>query len=103
MLGRYELRYLRTSLLWGYLRVPVAPGQEAFLATPGKALLDLIYLEPGADSQAYLEELRLQNLETLDAVVPLRQAADFGKPKLRRAVEILLRLAASDSRQWVTL
>ena len=35
-------------------------------ATPEKALLDLVHLTPGADSPAYLRELRLQNLERLD-------------------------------------
>ena len=38
---------------------------------PEKALLDLIYLpRRGSDDPAYLSELRLQNLDRLDAVVP---------------------------------
>ena len=41
----------------------VSPGQRASIATPEKALLDLVYLHPGGDNPAYLRELRLQNLE----------------------------------------
>jgi len=40
--------------------------QSAFVATPEKALLDLIYLQPDSDSLEYLEGLRLQNLDRLN-------------------------------------
>ena len=42
------------------------PGQRAFVARPEKALLDLVYLQPGGDAPAYLRELRLQNLDRID-------------------------------------
>jgi hypothetical protein len=41
-------------------------GQKAFVATPEKALLDLVHLQPGGDAPDYLRELRLQNLDRLD-------------------------------------
>ena len=36
------------------------------MVTPEKALLDLIYLTSGADSEGYIRALRLQNLDQLD-------------------------------------
>ena len=40
--------------------------QQAFVATPEKALLDLVYLAPEGDTPTYLQELRLQNMAQLD-------------------------------------
>jgi hypothetical protein len=102
-LGRHEIRHLRPGLIWGYRRLEVAPGQEALVATPEKALLDLLYLEPGGDSLTYLRELRLQNLESLDLGALDRAAAGFGKPKLRRAAERVRAMAEAEGREWVTL
>ena len=48
------------ELFFGYDRLEVSPGQQAFVAWPEKALLDLVYLQPGGDSPGYLQELRLQ-------------------------------------------
>ena len=63
-LGTFEFRHLKTELLFGY-RMTELGEQSALIATPEKALLDLIYLQPGGDSPAYLKELRLQNTENL--------------------------------------
>lgn len=92
-LGSYDFRHIKTSLFYGYRSIEVAPTQRAFVATPEKALLDLIYLQPGADSPAYLQELRLQNVEQLDwvAVEQLAQASE--SPKLLRAATQLQTLA----------
>jgi hypothetical protein len=81
-LGRYDFRHIRRDLLTGYRRTELPDGQEAFLATPEKALLDLIYLTPEADSPEYLQELRLQHLDRLDLGELRRQAEGMGKPKL---------------------
>jgi hypothetical protein len=61
-LGIFEFRHIQTGWLHGYRQVDLGGGQKAFLATPEKALLDWIYLHPGADSPPYLSELRLQHL-----------------------------------------
>jgi hypothetical protein len=53
----------------------------AFLATPEKALLDLVYLEPDDDSPTYLAELRLQNMDGLD-LTELRRAGLRGEKSL---------------------
>lgn len=63
--GEFTYRHLRQGLFWGYEKADTAAG-EFFVASPEKALLDLFYLDGVKISEAYLEELRLQNLETLD-------------------------------------
>lgn len=74
-LGAYEYRHVKVELFFGYRLDEVCPGQRAFIAAPEKALLDLVHLHPGGDDPAYLQELRLQNLERLD-VQALQRLAD---------------------------
>jgi hypothetical protein len=60
------------------------------VATPAKALADLVHLVPGADSSAYLSELRLTNLHKLGPA-ELLDPSVADQPKIRRAFR---RLAA---------
>jgi predicted transcriptional regulator of viral defense system len=94
--GAFQFNHLAGALLFGYSRVEVAARQFAFVASPEKALLDLVHLTPGADSAEYLRELRLQNpaaisLSTLDAL-----ARRSGKPKLVRAARLVRPLLAAE-------
>jgi len=89
-LGSFLFRHLRRMYLGGYQLLEMGDGQQALVALPEKALLDLIYLTPEGDSAEYIQSLRLQNLENLN-VRSLREAAKvFDKPKLSRAVEVLI-------------
>ena len=98
-LGTYTFRHVRKPLFGGFLSVTVAPGQSAFMATPEKALLDLIYLTPGGDLKAYIDELRLQN-ETALSTQSLTDAARlFDSPKIDRAVAVILAWMASEKEQ----
>ena len=74
-------------MFYGYRQLELSSGQQAFIACPEKALLDLIYLQPGGDSPAYLESLRLQNLEQFDLDKLHLYAEESGKPKLLRGVD----------------
>lgn len=96
-LGRYRFRHIKGDLLWGYRLAEVSEGQKAFLATREKALLDLIYLQPGGDSPGYLGALRLQNLDRLDLDALQRQADLTGSPKLRRAGAMVAALAQAET------
>lgn len=58
-LGRYVFRHVRRSLFFGYDETEISAGRPALLAMPEKALLDLLYLTPGAGDPDYLRELRL--------------------------------------------
>jgi hypothetical protein len=64
--------------------VELSQGQQAFVATPEKALLDLSHLTPHSDSPNYLSQLRLQNMERLDLTRLSEFAERAGKPKWRR-------------------
>lgn len=101
--GIFEFYHLKSDLLRGYRQVEAAEGQRAFIASPEKSLLDLIYLHPGADSPMYLRELRLQNLEQLN-LEELHQLADLaGKPKLQRAASFIAELAAVEASEYEML
>ena len=84
-LGSYLYRHIQIKLLHGYRLIEVGGGQSAFIATPEKALLDLIYLQPGGDASEYLRELRLQNLDRLNLAELDRSAERIGSAKLHRA------------------
>jgi len=94
-LGSYDFRHIKTELLFSY-QLTALGGQNAFVATPEKALLDLIYLQPGGDSKAYLKELRLQNTETIDHNRLTKQAEKFNTPKMINAVKGILQLLSAD-------
>lgn len=70
------------------------------LARPEKALLDLIYLEPGADRAEYLEALRLQNMEQLDLRGLARLAESSGSRKLVRAASRVGKLAQREQQEY---
>jgi predicted transcriptional regulator of viral defense system len=101
-LGDFEFHHIQPDLLRGY-RMTDLVDQQALVATPEKALLDLVYLQPGGDSEIYLRELRLQNLDQIN-IDRLRMQSDiFDTPKLRRAVAILLRLAQEETLEYKDL
>ncbi|HVC34585.1 MAG TPA: hypothetical protein VNL16_13830 [Chloroflexota bacterium] len=102
-LGRFTFHHVQIGFFRGYEWIEVDANQDAFIAAPEKALLDLIYLRPGADSPAFLTELRLQNLEQL-SLEGLHYQADLdGSPKLRRAAAIVDKLAQQEAEEYVKL
>lgn len=94
--GTYAYRHIQGSLLYGHEFLEVAEGQHAYIASREKALLDLIYLEPGGDDPAALRGLRLQNLDHLNLGALGDLATRSGRPKLRRAVTFVRRLVEED-------
>jgi predicted transcriptional regulator of viral defense system len=101
-LGIYDYRHIQVNFFEGYRFTDLGEGQQAFMATSEKALLDLVYLEPGGDSSDYLSELRLQNLDQLDWKVFDHLVNLLGKPKLKRAVTVI-RLLASEEGEFESL
>lgn len=102
-LGSFEFRHIKTNLLYGYRLMELGIEQRTFVATPEKALLDLIYLQPGGDSPLYLRELRLQNLDVLDLGELQRQADFANSPKLQRATQRITALARDEALEYETL
>ncbi|MBN2005198.1 MAG: hypothetical protein JXA21_17705 [Anaerolineae bacterium] len=91
-LGEYTFRHIKSTWWRGYQRLEVSVSQYAWVATPEKALLDLVYLQPGGDAPDYLASLRLQALERLD-LAAMEALARSGGPKLQRAVDVIASLA----------
>jgi predicted transcriptional regulator of viral defense system len=102
-LGAYEYRHIKKELLFGYQRIDVATDQQAFVATPEKALLDLVHLTPHGDAPDYLRQLRLQNLERLDLDRLQSQTRRAGNRKLRRAADLIAELAEAQAQEYEEL
>lgn len=101
-LGTYEFRHIKTELLFGYQMTEFGE-QSAFVASPEKALLDLIYLQPGGSSPAYLKELRLQNTEKLDKVLLRKQSEKINTPKLQNAVKKIIQILSGEIEEFEDL
>jgi predicted transcriptional regulator of viral defense system len=102
-LGDFDYRHVQPNLLSGYRTTDLGNHQQAFVASPEKALLDWVYLQPGGDAPAFLQEMRLQNLERLNLDELRRLAERFDSPKMWRAVDGILRLARDETQEYETL
>ena len=96
-LGRFVFRHIKKAAFFGYNQREISRGQSVFLASPEKALLDLLYFSPGSDSPEYLEELRFEPMDHFDWEALHRHAERLKNQKLERAVEILLRITSGKS------
>ena len=96
-LGVFDFRHIQVDFFDGYRFVDLGENQRAFIATSEKALLELVYLEPGGDTQDYLTELRLNNLGQLDWQLLERLARKIEKPKLMRAMVAIRELAGEEA------
>lgn len=101
--GRFNFRHIQTRFFSGFRHWRVSNRQYAFLASPEKALLDLIYLTPGGEDEAYLRGLRLQNLDRLDVDYLKRLVDESAMPKLERALRHLLVLVEEDLTSYMVL
>lgn len=102
-LGDYQFHHVKSDWFHGYRRLALGGGQQAFVAAPEKALLDLLALSPGSDDPAYLAELRLQALEQLDLERLVHLAEASGRPKLRRVAQGVVELARAETQEVQTL
>jgi len=95
-LGSFIYRHIQKALFFGYRRLDLGQGQSAFVAEPEKALLDLLYLTPGLGDSAYLRELRLQNLASLNMDRLKDMTAQANVPKLLAACPRIAELREED-------
>jgi hypothetical protein len=102
-LGVFEYHHVKAGWLHSYRLLELGPGQRAWVATPEKALLDLVHLQPGGDDPAYLAELRLQNLGRLDLERLVALAGQSGSPKLQRAARRIAALARAEAGEYEAL
>ena len=101
--GTVLYQHIKVALFFGYELVQLDHQQQAFVATPEKALIDLIHLRPAADTAPYLQELRLQQLDHLDLARLDQFVARAGGPKLLRAAEHIRALVSIESAEYETL
>jgi len=87
-IGIFGYRHIKESLFWGY-KSSTVNNQTAFIASPEKALLDFFYLNKVKVSLEYLEELRLQNLEKIDAKRLIEYAQKFNKFKMLQVAVVI--------------
>jgi predicted transcriptional regulator of viral defense system len=90
-MGSFIFRHLKAGLFSGFRQVQIADRQQAVIATSEKALVDLLYATAGSDSDGYIEELRLQNTESLSADELRKYAEVTGSWKVKRAVKKILK------------
>jgi len=100
--GNFRFHHIAPHLFFGYQQVTLTPSQDAFIALPEKALLDLVHLTPDGDNPAYLAELRLQNLERLDPQRLQKLASRAGKPKWLRAANRISALIEDEASTYTT-
>ena len=63
--GHFQFRHIDRRLFRRFDSLQLGDEQHAFVATPEKALLDLLYLTADSDNIAYLQELRVTPPESL--------------------------------------
>lgn len=93
--GEYSYRNIKSPLMFGYEPRPMADGRSLLMATPEKALLDLLYLYPFYNDEAELEQLRLDEdylLEDLDRNRFGEYLRRFGSKALDRRAAALMKI-----------
>ena len=94
--GHFSYQHIQPALFFGFHYRQVTQTQWAFMASPEKALLDLIYLTPDADNADYIRALRLQNLDQLNTERLTSYVEQAHKPKLKRALAHILQVVAEE-------
>lgn len=87
-IGIFEYQHIKDSLFWGYDSISMNK-QTAFIASPEKALLDLIYFKGMNISLGYLEGLRLQNVEKININKLFIYAEKFKKRGMLFAADVI--------------
>lgn len=101
--GRFLYRHIHPRYFFGINYRLITNNQHVYIAYPEKALLDFIYLRKKGDSPAFIQSLRLQNLEQLDLERLTEFAHRFRKPKVQRAAAIIAHLAETEAAEYEAL
>lgn len=90
--GTFQYQNVKESLFFGYEIKPFADGRGVMMATPEKALLDLLYLNPYYKTEQDMEELRLDEdylQNDLDSERLSDYASRFASKSLDRRLTLL--------------
>jgi predicted transcriptional regulator of viral defense system len=91
--GTFSYKSVREELMFGYNLKPIADGRTVLLASPEKALLDLLYLYPFYNTEDELEELRLDEdfmHDDLDRKLLESFVQKFKNNALQKRLDLLL-------------
>jgi len=91
--GIFTYRSVREDMIFGYLSRPITDGHTVLLATPEKALTDLLYLYPFYNSVSEMEELRLDDYflhEELNRELLREYSSRIKNIALDRRIQLLL-------------
>ena len=100
--GQFLFRHVKKSMFYGFSEQEIMPRQSALIATPEKAMVDLLYLTPNSDKATYIEELRITPGAQLDLVQLTKMTEQSGSGKVRRAVSLLREFWESES-EYISL
>lgn len=98
--GHFSYQHIQPAFFFGFHYRQVTHTQWAYMATPEKALLDLIYLTPNGDSADYIQALRLQNLDQIHIERLTTYVQRIDKPKLNRALPHILRMIKDEFTEY---
>jgi len=90
--GRFEFRHTKPRRFFGFAEIEVAVDQVVLIATPQKALVDLLYLTAHSDRVDYLRELRIERPASFDTGALESTANLMNSDKVVRAVTRLIQL-----------
>ena len=102
-LGSFLYHHVKKGWFSDYAIQKLDERQDAFIALPEKALLDLVLLTPHGDSLVYLDELRLQNLDNLNLTKMEAIVNRLNRPKLIRFLSNFQQLCKKQKRENRTL
>ena len=89
--GDFQYRHVQQGWFFGYVETQIESA-SALIALPEKALLDVVYLSPGAFTRERIDAMRLQNLDRLEPAKLIRMASGHGKR---------MEAAAHDLARWI--
>ncbi len=93
--GTYSYQTVRPRLFFGYEAKVMADGKQYWMATPEKAIVDLLYLYPQYETEEQMRELRFDEdwmIDSLDRNRLQDYVARINSPALTRRVRILLKV-----------
>ncbi len=92
-LGKFNYHNIKTNLYGGFTLYKDEFGNNFFIATPERAIVDFLYLKTGTldkmDDDIFEASFRLQNLEVLDKRKLTIIAKQFNHIKINKLITIL--------------
>ena len=89
VLGTFQYRHIQQQLFWGYEAITLQE-EACVIALREKAILDSFYFQRGVATLARIQEMRFQNLDTLDPDRLIAFAQRTKLPKLRESTKRFL-------------